>query len=190
MIDQRRRRFLCCRNFAKNFLRRLDMIYWQWRAVRISLVSFSGKLAWILAVYECCGNVPRLTWVQLRCVVGDLTGEGHGTSKKSAKHQAAENVLTQLKSGVVPGEEKLPIKGDELEKDQSMIHAGEINPIGTLQVRDEPHLPVCWDKCSGNGCFPRLAPAGLLSGIWSRSEPQERVHHLLFRRKAQRVWQR
>lgn len=68
-----------------------------------------------------------------RCVVGDLTGEGHGTSKKSAKHQAAENVLTQLKSGVVPGEEKLPIKGDELEKDQSMIHAGEINPIGTLQ---------------------------------------------------------
>ncbi len=73
-------------------------------------------------------------------MVGDLTGEGHGTSKKSAKHQAAENVLAQLKSGVVPGEEKLPIKGDELENDQSMIHAGEINPIGTLQVRDEPPL--------------------------------------------------
>lgn len=67
-----------------------------------------------------------------RCTVGDVAGEGHGTSKKSAKHQAAENVLSQLKSGVVPGEEKAPIK-EELEQDQSLLHAGEINPIGTLQ---------------------------------------------------------
>lgn len=67
-----------------------------------------------------------------RCTVGDVTGEGHGTSKKSAKHQAAENVLNQLKSGIVPGEEKKLLK-EEIPEDQSLIHGGEINPVGTLQ---------------------------------------------------------
>lgn len=67
-----------------------------------------------------------------RCTVGDVTGEGHGTSKKSAKHQAAENVLNQLKSGIVPGEEKKMVK-EELPDDQMLIHGGEINPVGTLQ---------------------------------------------------------
>lgn len=67
-----------------------------------------------------------------RCTVGDVTGEGHGTSKKSSKHQAAENVLNQLKSGIVPGEEKKMPK-EEIPEDQSLIHGGEINPVGTLQ---------------------------------------------------------
>jgi len=67
-----------------------------------------------------------------RCTVGDVTGEGHGTSKKSAKHQAAENVLNQLKSGIVPGEEK-KVPKEEIPEDQSLIHGGEINPVGTLQ---------------------------------------------------------
>lgn len=66
-----------------------------------------------------------------RCTVGDLTGEGHGTSKKSGKHQA-ENVLNKLKSGIVPGEEKQICK-DEIPDDQPLIHGGEINPVGTLQ---------------------------------------------------------
>lgn len=67
-----------------------------------------------------------------RCTVGDVTGEGHGTSKKSAKHQAAENVLNQLKSGIVPGEEKKAAKED-IPEDQAIVHGGEINPVGTLQ---------------------------------------------------------
>ena len=60
-----------------------------------------------------------------RCTVGDVTGEGHGTSKKAGKQQAAENVLNQLKTGIVPGEEK-PEK-------VSLSYDG-INPVGTLQV--------------------------------------------------------
>lgn len=68
-----------------------------------------------------------------RCTVGDVNGEGHGTSKKSAKHQAAENVLNQLKSGIVPGEEQEQPK-ENVPEDQTFIHGGEINPVGTLQV--------------------------------------------------------
>jgi len=67
-----------------------------------------------------------------RCTVGDVNGEGHGTSKKSAKHQAAENVLNQLKSGIVPGEEQEQPK-ENVPEDQTFIHGGEINPVGTLQ---------------------------------------------------------
>ena len=62
-----------------------------------------------------------------------MNGEGHGTSKKSAKHQAAENVLNQLKSGIVPGEEQEQPK-ENVPEDQTFIHGGEINPVGTLQV--------------------------------------------------------
>ena len=68
-----------------------------------------------------------------RCTVGDITGEGHGTSKKAGKHQAAENVLSQLKAGIVPGEEK-PESKQEIPENVSLSYGGEINPVGTLQV--------------------------------------------------------
>jgi len=67
-----------------------------------------------------------------RCTVGDVTGEGHGTSKKAGKHQAAENVLNQLKAGIVPGEEKPEVKS-EIPENVSLSYGGEINPVGTLQ---------------------------------------------------------
>jgi dsRNA-specific ribonuclease len=66
-----------------------------------------------------------------RCTVGDVTGEGHGTSKKQAKHAAAENVLNQLKQGIVPGDADLHPKED-VPKDKTVL-SGEINPVGTLQ---------------------------------------------------------
>ena len=68
-----------------------------------------------------------------RCTVGDVTGEGHGTSKKAGKQQAAENVLNQLKAGIVPGEEKPEVKS-EIPENVSLSYGGEINPVGTLQV--------------------------------------------------------
>jgi len=69
-----------------------------------------------------------------RCTVGDVTGEGHGTSKKAGKHQAAENVLNQLKAGIVPGDEQPEQSAPELDSNQvSLNYGGEINPVGTLQ---------------------------------------------------------
>ena len=62
-----------------------------------------------------------------------MTGEGHGTSKKAGKHQAAENVLNQLKAGIVPGEEQPDVKS-EIPENGSLSYGGEINPVGTLQV--------------------------------------------------------
>ena len=64
-----------------------------------------------------------------------MTGEGHGTSKKAGKHQAAENVLNQLKAGIVPGEEKPEVKS-EIPENVSLSYGGEINPVGTLQVQN------------------------------------------------------
>ena len=61
-----------------------------------------------------------------------MTGECHGTSKKAGKHQAAENVLNQLKAGIVPGEEKPEVKS-EIPENVSLSYGGEINPVGTLQ---------------------------------------------------------
>ena len=61
--------------------------------------------------------------------MGDVTGEGHGPSKKAGKHQAAENVLNQLKADIVPGEEK-----PDIPENVSLSYGGEINPVGTLQV--------------------------------------------------------
>ena len=69
------------------------------------------------------------------CTVGDVTGEGHGTSKKAGKHQAAENVLNKLKAGIVPGEESPEQAQPEMDSNQvSINYGGEINPVGTLQV--------------------------------------------------------
>jgi len=69
-----------------------------------------------------------------RCTVGDVTGEGHGTSKKAGKHQAAENVLNKLKAGIVPGEESPEQAQPEMDSNQvSINYGGEINPVGTLQ---------------------------------------------------------
>jgi len=68
-----------------------------------------------------------------RCTVGDVTGEGHGTSKKAGKHQAAENVLNQLKAGIVPGDEQPEVLQPEVDNQVSLNYGGEINPVGTLQ---------------------------------------------------------
>ena len=104
--------------------------FWSKIKILVKNKNFRQKSTfWQHKIGVLVNNIPAI----FSCTVGDVTGEGHGTSKKSAKHQAAENVLNQLKSGIVPGEEKKVAK-EELPDDQLLIHGGEINPVGTLQV--------------------------------------------------------
>ena len=97
-----------------------------------------------------------------------MTGEGHGTSKKAGKHQAAENVLNQLKAGIVPGEEKPEVKS-EIPENVSLSYGGEINPVGTLQVSDTKIKAKNHNSLSGARCISWLAPSGLLISIRSWS---------------------
>ncbi|XP_023586260.1 interferon-inducible double-stranded RNA-dependent protein kinase activator A [Trichechus manatus latirostris] len=96
-----------------------------------------------IPVYECERSdvqihVPTFTF---RVTVGDITCTGEGTSKKLAKHRAAEAAINILKANAsicfaVP---------DPLMPDPSKQPKNQLNPIGSLQVSCTvfPYLTFC-----------------------------------------------
>ncbi|EPQ02341.1 Interferon-inducible double stranded RNA-dependent protein kinase activator A [Myotis brandtii] len=94
-----------------------------------------------IPVYECERSdmqihVPTFTF---RVTVGDITCTGEGTSKKLAKHRAAEAAINILKANAsicfaVP---------DPLMPDPSKQPKNQLNPIGSLQTNVVGHSLGC-----------------------------------------------